>query len=216
MDGNLTAWLTANSSLLRISTSASEIPKASSPPSPPSPPPSSASLLASGSATTRSFAKKSAALAAVGALCITLGLLWNIWFPINKKLWTSSYTLLAGGLSMLLLAASIYLVDAIRLARPPASDAEADPTTRRSFYTPLLVFGTNSILAYMISELGDSLLTPSISTQAKASSSPLSTPSPRSSPNPAWASLANSLLFMLLLCWFLVLPFYLKRIFLRI
>ena len=167
--------------------------------------------------TTRTFARKSGYLAAAGAVCITLGLLWNIWFPINKKLWTSSYTLLAGGLSMLLLAASIYLVDALRLARPTVSGLapEPDPTTRWSVYTPLLVFGTNSILAYMISELGDSLLhgihLPSgVSLKAAAFHAVAAV-----IPQPAWASLVNSLLFMLL-CWLLVLPFYLKRIFLRI
>ncbi|MCB0376103.1 MAG: DUF1624 domain-containing protein, partial [Sinomicrobium sp.] len=32
------------------------------------------------------------------------GLFWDLFFPINKKLWTSSYVLYAGGMSMLLLA----------------------------------------------------------------------------------------------------------------
>ena len=35
------------------------------------------------------------------------GLLWDLFFPINKKLWTSSYVLYAGGIYMILLAGSL-------------------------------------------------------------------------------------------------------------
>ena len=159
--------------------------------------------------TQRTSARKSAWMAAIGAVLVTLGLVWNVWFPINKKLWTSSYALLAGGLSMLLLAGSIYLVDALRVGRSNHDDA------RRTIYTPLLVFGTNSILAYMISELGDSLLhaihLPSGANLKFAAFHAVSGVVTQ----PGWASLVNSVGFMLL-CWLLVLPFYLKRVFLRI
>src|SRR5262249_4786684 len=30
-----------------------------------------------------------------GAICVQIALLWNLSFPINKKIWTSSYVLLA-------------------------------------------------------------------------------------------------------------------------
>ena len=56
-----------------------------------------------------------------GAICVELGLLWDLVFPINKKIWTSSYVLLSGGLAMQLLAGCLLKFDIWgwrRLARP--------------------------------------------------------------------------------------------------
>ena len=70
-------------------------------------------------------------------LLIIGGLVWHISFPINKKLWTSSYVLLVGGLSMLIFALCFYLVDILQI---------------KKWGKPFVVFGTNAILAYMVSE----------------------------------------------------------------
>lgn len=48
--------------------------------------------------------KVSLQLAAAGALCLLLGALWGLLFPINKQLWTSSYVVFTAGGSLLLLA----------------------------------------------------------------------------------------------------------------
>ena len=45
------------------------------------------------------------------AIGLTLGKLWAFWFPINKNLWTSSYTLFTAGFAMAVLAACSYLID---------------------------------------------------------------------------------------------------------
>jgi predicted acyltransferase len=42
---------------------------------------------------------------------ILLGLLWGLDFPINKNLWSSSFTLLTGGISLLLFALFYYIID---------------------------------------------------------------------------------------------------------
>src|SRR5665213_1124618 len=76
-------------------------------------------------------------------------------------------------------------------------------------YQPLMVFGTNAILAYMISELGASIL------HAAHLKSPITHFFATAIPHPAWYSLLYSLAFVLV-CWLLVLPLYRKRIFLRI
>lgn len=55
--------------------------------------------------------RKAFVLAAAGALALALGWLWGLQFPVVKKLWTSSYVLVAGGWSLLLLAFFYYLVD---------------------------------------------------------------------------------------------------------
>jgi predicted acyltransferase len=46
-----------------------------------------------------------------GVVFVALALLWNMAFPINKNLWTSSFVLLTGGLSMLFLSAFYYIID---------------------------------------------------------------------------------------------------------
>src|ERR1700735_3357427 len=70
---------------------------------------------------------------------LVLGEIWNVWFPINKKLWTSSYVLFAAGCTLLLLAICFYAV-------------EIKKWTRGWTY-PWLVFGSNAITAYIFSEL---------------------------------------------------------------
>ena len=77
-------------------------------------------------------------LSIVGIALIIGGLLWNFGFPINKKLWTSSYVLLAGGLSTLIFTLCYYLIDVKSI---------------KNWTYYFKVFGTNAILAYMISEL---------------------------------------------------------------
>lgn len=47
----------------------------------------------------------------IGVLAVIIGLIWDLFFPINKALWTSSYVLYAGGLATLGLALSYWLID---------------------------------------------------------------------------------------------------------
>ena len=74
-------------------------------------------------------------------LLIAAGFLWDFWFgfPINKKLWTSSYTLYAGGWSLLILGLVLWAVDVHGKAR---------------FLVFFNVFGRNPLLAYITSEVG--------------------------------------------------------------
>lgn len=69
-----------------------------------------------------------------GLILIILSLLINPVFPINKNLWTSSFVLLTGGLSVILLAILYWIID-IRGYR------------RWAF--PFVVIGMNSIFIYM-------------------------------------------------------------------
>jgi predicted acyltransferase len=60
-------------------------------------------------------------LALAGLIVAALGQLWHFGFPINKKIWTSSFVLLTGGLAMVMLAGCILKFDIWgwrRLARP--------------------------------------------------------------------------------------------------
>jgi len=47
----------------------------------------------------------------IGLLLFILGLLWNESFPLNKRLWTSSYVLYTGGLAFLVFALVYLIVD---------------------------------------------------------------------------------------------------------
>jgi predicted acyltransferase len=84
------------------------------------------------------FAPSAKALRMViaGIISLTLALVWNFVFPINKNLWTSSFVLLTGGLSLLFLALFYYIIDVKGYKK------------WAFFFT---VIGMNSILIYMSS-----------------------------------------------------------------
>jgi predicted acyltransferase len=77
-----------------------------------------------------------------GVLCLIAGFDWGLSFPINKNLWTSSYVLYAAGWSLLLLALCFYLVDIQSLN---------ETRIGRRVLFPWLVFGSNALTAYVLS-----------------------------------------------------------------
>ncbi|HTD98325.1 MAG TPA: DUF5009 domain-containing protein [Mucilaginibacter sp.] len=56
---------------------------------------------------------KTLRLAIVGIIFLVLAQLWNLDFPINKNLWSSSFVLNVGGLSLLLMALFYYVIDVL-------------------------------------------------------------------------------------------------------
>src|SRR5262249_35156780 len=74
--------------------------------------------------------KKAGGLILAGAALTALGWAWNAQFPVIKKLWTSSYVLVAGGYSLLLLAFFYTLADGLRWRR---------------MFTPFIWIGMNPI-----------------------------------------------------------------------
>jgi predicted acyltransferase len=81
-------------------------------------------------------------LALAGLISLTAGLLWSHWFPLNKNLWTSSYVLYSAGWSLLLLALCYWLIDIRRMNDRPAG---------KWLLRPWLIFGSNAITAFVIS-----------------------------------------------------------------
>lgn len=45
------------------------------------------------------------------AALVAIGLVWSTWLPVNKKLWTSSFTLVVGGISLAHFALFYWLID---------------------------------------------------------------------------------------------------------
>ena len=78
--------------------------------------------------------RKAAWMALAGLGFIILALIWNLNFPINKNLWTSSFVCLVGGISLLLLSLFYYVIDVLGYKK-------------WAFF--FRVIGMNSILIYM-------------------------------------------------------------------
>ena len=74
-------------------------------------------------------------LAGAGVAMVVAGLVWSIWHPIIKMIWTSSMTLFTGGLCFLWLWLCYYLIDY---------------KGYRKGLTLFKVYGMNSIAAYMM------------------------------------------------------------------
>ena len=53
-------------------------------------------------------------LSLVGAALIGLGILWNLHFPINKRLWSSSFICLTAGMASMFLALFYVLIDVLK------------------------------------------------------------------------------------------------------
>jgi predicted acyltransferase len=130
-----------------------------------------------------------------------LGLAWSEKFPINKRLWTSSFVLFTGGVSLLAFALLLWLIDG-----PPA--------LRRGL-APWIAFGTNALAAYVLSEilatgLGTIHLSKGISLQQF-----LFRLIPHGLGPPAFVSLIYSVLFVIV-CALPVMELYRRRIFLKL
>lgn len=83
-------------------------------------------------------AKPTLVLLASAAALIAVGVVWANWFPINKKLWTSTFVLVVGGYSVAMLAAFHWLFD-------------VRGWTRVGFF--FKVIGMNSITIYLVKRI---------------------------------------------------------------
>ncbi len=81
-----------------------------------------------------------AKLVLMGCLLIFAALCWNMVFPINKKLWTSSFVLLTTGIDLVLLSALIYVVEV----------RNWDPANWTRFF---VIPGKNPLFIYLLSEV---------------------------------------------------------------
>jgi predicted acyltransferase len=79
-----------------------------------------------------------AGLVVVGTAGIGLGLAMQHWCPINKSLWSPSYVIFTAGVAADLLAVCYWLIDVRGWQR---------------WATPFIVYGTNPIVAYVLSSL---------------------------------------------------------------
>jgi predicted acyltransferase len=75
-----------------------------------------------------------------GAGLVVAGLIWSLWLPIIKLVWTSSFVLVAGGISCLLMATFYLIIDVMGY---------------RKWIFPFTVIGMNALAVYMATEMFD-------------------------------------------------------------
>ena len=149
-------------------------------------------------------AKKVSGMLGFGAVLIIAGQFWDVWFPINKKLWTSSFVLFTAGCALVCLAACYWITDLKQ--------------HRGAWTRPFVIFGSNAIAAYALAEIVSSLLV-SVPMHSGRHIVTLQefiyrhafrwiTP-------PELRSLSYALVFVML-CWLPIAWMYRKRIFLKV
>ena len=84
--------------------------------------------------------QKVAWLLGAGAVGIALSLLWGLQLPVIKRIWTSSFCLVASGFASMMLGAFYLIVDVWRWQK---------------WCTPFLWIGTNALAAYLAVNLVD-------------------------------------------------------------
>lgn len=82
--------------------------------------------------------QKLSALMSIGAILVFLGLFWDLAFPINKKIWTSSYVLYHSGIALLMLGVIYWLVDVLHY---------------KAWIQPFVIFGRNALGLYIAAGL---------------------------------------------------------------
>ncbi|MBI3417515.1 MAG: DUF1624 domain-containing protein [Verrucomicrobia bacterium] len=78
--------------------------------------------------------KKVAWLVGAGAACVLLGFFWGVKFPVIKKIWSSSYVLVAGGYASLFLGVFYQIIDVWKFQR---------------WATPFVWIGVNPLTIYL-------------------------------------------------------------------
>ena len=81
-----------------------------------------------------SHVEKTAWMFVAGFLLLFLGLILDMWLPINKSIWTSSYSVFTAGWALICLAMFYWLIDVKGYKRWAA---------------PLVIYGMNAIAAYV-------------------------------------------------------------------
>jgi predicted acyltransferase len=142
---------------------------------------------------------KTLAMVGAGLTAVLMGKVMDVWFPINKKLWTSSYVVFTAGLACLCLALCYWIVDVKQ--------------HRGRWTRPILVFGMNAIAAFIFSETLAISLYVTVGRHTIESDIFVSVFAPLGTP--ANASLLFALAYVAL-CWVVMAVLYRKRIFLKI
>jgi len=82
--------------------------------------------------------QKAQKMGIIGTILIFFGLIWDIIFPINKSLWTSSYVLYTTGLATIVLTILYYTIDIANYKKG---------------FKPFLIWGVNPMIVFFSSQI---------------------------------------------------------------
>ena len=133
--------------------------------------------------------KKTVYLLVAGVALIGIALLWNQFFPINKKLWTSSFVCLTVGIGSLLFGLFYWIIDVLEYRRWTL------------FFT---VIGVNSITIYMAQSIINFKFTAKFLFGGLVGLFP-----------EAWAEFLNAFA-LIAVCWLFLYFLYKQKIFLKV
>ncbi|MBS0012309.1 MAG: DUF5009 domain-containing protein [Bacteroidales bacterium] len=139
----------------------------------------------------------------IGVILTIAGMVWNIWFPINKPLWTSSYVLYTAGLSLIILGLLYWLIDVLNL---------------KGWTGFFKVFGMNALFIYIVASLWTKIML-LVKVGSGADEMSLYSWIYNKLCVPLLGNLNGSLLFALLqvfLMWILVYVLYRRKIFIKV
>ncbi len=88
--------------------------------------------------------EKTAGLFVFGNIGLLLGVIMDIWLPVNKNLWTSSYSVFMGGMALQFLAMFYWLVDV---------------RGHKKWVKPFVIYGMNAIAVFFLSSFFARILT---------------------------------------------------------
>jgi predicted acyltransferase len=84
--------------------------------------------------------KKILRLLLMGSVSLVVGFVWSLWFPVIKLMWTSSYVLISGGISFLVMALFYWIMDV---------------RGYKKWAFGFVVIGMNAIFVYFTTEVFD-------------------------------------------------------------
>ncbi len=91
----------------------------------------------------RELAERTTWMFVLGSLLLGLGMICHEWLPINKKLWTSSFSLFMAGLDFTVFGICLWLIDGCGWKR---------------WTKPFVILGSNAIVVYLASEFAEEIL----------------------------------------------------------
>lgn len=140
-----------------------------------------------------------------GFIAIFLGWFWDKAFPINKPLWTSSYVLFSGGLATVGLGMMIEVIDI---------------QGRKWLSKPFIVFGTNSLFAFVLSGILFKIMYYLITwTDSEGKVQHLNNWIYSNIYQPTFGDINGSLMYAIsfvMVCWLITSILYRKRIFIKV
>lgn len=136
-----------------------------------------------------SGSRKTLMMLLAAAVMLAVGLLWSVEFPINKKLWTSSFVLVVGAYSLAMFALFYYVIDV---------------RGWHKWTLPFQIIGINSITIYMAQRIVPFKSVSKFFFGGLAGQLP-----------PLWGDVVTTGGYVLV-CWLFLYFLYKKRIFLKI